>query len=99
MLDLFPEVDTDVLIVHDRQDVAVPFLDSEEIAETLSTVMLHETDGLGHRRILTDRKIVEFITEYIVRQSMAVQTQHSDLDHNPATVDRQPWKLSAVQQF
>ena len=96
---LIPEVGTDVLIVHDQQDGTVPFLDSEEFAETLPTVMLHETDGLGHRRILTDRKIVELITEYIVRQSMAVQTQHSDLDHNPAAADRQPGKVSAVQQL
>jgi pimeloyl-ACP methyl ester carboxylesterase len=95
---LIPEVDTDVLIVHDQQDGTVPFLDSEEITETLSTVMLHETNGLGHRRILTDHKIVEMITKYIISQSMAAQMQYSDLDHNPAA-DRQLGKVSAVKQL
>jgi len=93
---LIPEIDTNVLIVHDHQDGTIPFLDSEEFAEILPTVMLHKTDGLGHRRILADRKIVELITEYIVSHMIAARMQHSDLDHNPAT-DCQPEKVSAAK--
>ena len=98
-VNLIPAIDTDVLIVHDQQDEAVPFLDSEELCEILPKVRLFETDGLGHRRILTDQKLIELITEYIIGQSMGVQMQHSDLDHNLAAVDRQPGKVSAVQQL
>ena len=67
---LISQVDTDILIVHDQEDGAIPFFDSKEFSETLPTVRLHETDGLGHKRILTDRKIVELITEYIISQNM-----------------------------
>ena len=95
---LIPEIDTDVLIVHDQQDETVPFMDSEEFAKILPRVMLHETDGLGHRKILTDYKIVELITEYVISRSITAQVQNSDLDHT-TTADCQPEKVSAVKQL
>ena len=65
---------------------------------TTTRVNIHETDGLGQRRILTDRKIVELITEYIISQNIAAQMQHSDLGHNPA-IGCQPGKVSVVKQL
>ena len=95
---LISQVDTNLLIVHDQQDGTIPFLDSKEIAKTLPTVILHETDGLGHKKILADRKIVKMITEYFITQSMAVQMQHSDLVPAPVT-DCQPGRVTAINQL
>jgi pimeloyl-ACP methyl ester carboxylesterase len=95
---LISQVNPDLLIVHDQEDGTIPYEDSKEIAETLPTVMLHETKGLGHKRILTDRKIVELITEYIISQNMTVKMRHSDLHHNLET-DCQSGKLTAINQL
>jgi len=95
---LISQVDTDILIVHDQEDGTIPFLDSKEFSETLPTVRLHETDGLGHKRILTDRKIVELITEYIISQNTAIQMPPSNLGHSPAT-DCRSGKITAINQL
>jgi pimeloyl-ACP methyl ester carboxylesterase len=69
----------DLLIVHDCQDQTVPFEDSREAAATRPNVVLHETKGLGHRRILEDRRTMEFITGYIMGQIASTQSvQHED---------------------
>ncbi len=95
---LISEIDTNLLIVHDHQDGTIPFSDSEEFTETLPTLMLHETNGLGHKRILKDRKIVEMITEYIISQMIAARVQHSDLGHNSST-GSQPEEVSVARQL
>ena len=69
--DLIPGINTDLLIVHDRLDETVPFSDSQECAGVLPRVRLHSTSGLGHKRILKDRKMIELITEYFIKQRKA----------------------------
>ena len=65
---LMPVIKTDLLVVHDRQDRAIPFQDSEEMAKSWSNVILHDTNGLGHKRILLDHKIVNRVVGYLVNR-------------------------------
>ncbi|MBT8352385.1 MAG: alpha/beta hydrolase [Deltaproteobacteria bacterium] len=94
---LISQVNTDLLIVHDQEDGTIPFLDSKQFSKTLPAVRLHETNGLGHKQILTDRKIVELVTEYIISQNMSTRMRHSDLHHTFAT-DCQPVEITAINQ-
>lgn len=92
---LLPAVDTDLLIVHDRHDRAIPFQDSKDVADAWSTVMLHETEGLGHRRILADRKIVKCIADYVIDRIESSEMPQLELATHLKAV-RQFGKISAV---
>lgn len=63
---LLPAVKNELLVVHDRQDRAIPFRDSKEIAKAWPKIILHETQGLGHRRILSDQKTVDTVVGYLI---------------------------------
>jgi pimeloyl-ACP methyl ester carboxylesterase len=54
------------LVIHDRQDREVPFLHGQALAAAGPFVTLQETDGLGHRRILQGRAVVESVTRFVV---------------------------------
>jgi len=58
-------ISSKMLIVHDTDDRTIPYLDSKILAEKTDTVVLHTTQGLGHKRILRDENVVDFITTYI----------------------------------
>ena len=92
---LLPAVNTDLLVIHDRQDPAIPFQDSEKMAEAWPHVILHETRGMGHRRILSDRKIVEFTTGYLVSRIQISEMPQPGFEQHPETV-RQFGKISAA---
>jgi pimeloyl-ACP methyl ester carboxylesterase len=55
------------LVIHDREDVDVPFAHGERIVQAWRGARLVETAGLGHRAILRDpevvRRTVEFLAE------------------------------------
>ncbi|MNJ91100.1 Tropinesterase [compost metagenome] len=53
------------LIVHDKGDREVPFEVAEKIYQTWAHSELLATEGLGHRRILKDEKVLEAVTEFI----------------------------------
>ena len=54
-----------MLIVHDKDDRTIPYMDSKILSEKTDNVDLHTTEGLGHKRILGDKAVVDFITSYI----------------------------------
>jgi pimeloyl-ACP methyl ester carboxylesterase len=54
-----------VLLVHDVEDVEVPFLDSDTMARVWPGARLLETRGLGHRRILRDPDVVARATQFL----------------------------------
>jgi hypothetical protein len=59
-----------MLIAHDKDDRTIPYSDSKSLSEKTDHVELHTTEGLGHKRILRDKAVVDVITAYIVnRQS------------------------------
>lgn len=55
------------MIVHDTGDNAVNFSSATAMQEVWPGVILYKTEGLGHRRILKDKKVVEAVTEFISR--------------------------------
>ena len=54
-----------MLIVHDKDDRTIPYMDSKILSEKTDNVDLHTTEGLGHKLILRDKAVVDFITSYI----------------------------------
>lgn len=54
-----------MLIVHDKDDRTIPYMDSKILSEKTDNVDLHTTEGLGHKLILRDVAVVDFITRYI----------------------------------
>jgi fermentation-respiration switch protein FrsA (DUF1100 family) len=53
-----------VLVVHDREDRAVPFADGQRIAYATGGLML-ATTGLGHGGILRDPMVAQRIRRYL----------------------------------
>ena len=57
-----------MLWVHDKNDREVPISDGIEIAEAWPNAMIHQTERLGHRRILRDSGVVKVITEFVSKE-------------------------------
>jgi pimeloyl-ACP methyl ester carboxylesterase len=53
------------LVIHDRDDVDVPFAHGERIVEAWRGSRLVETVGLGHRAILRDPAVVRRTVEFV----------------------------------
>lgn len=53
------------LIVHDVDDNAVNFMSAEAIVEAWPGTRLIKTEGLGHRRILKDQKVISEVADFI----------------------------------
>lgn len=56
---------TALLVIHDREDKEVPWVDGEAIAQVWPGARLHTTHGLGHRRILTDADVVDAAVSFL----------------------------------
>jgi len=63
-----PRLKPAALIVHDRDDNAVPYGDSAALAAAWPGAELHSTNRLGHWRILTDERVVERVMAFLVPQ-------------------------------
>ncbi len=58
-------VEIPTLVVHDKNDVDVHYSSAYEIRDSLKTGELFLTEGLGHRKILGDQKVINKITTFI----------------------------------
>ena len=65
-------ISSKLLIVHDKDDRTISYSDSKTLSEKTNHVCLHTTDGLGHKRILKDKAVVNVVTAYILNR----QIQH-----------------------
>lgn len=54
------------LIVHDRGDVTAPLSGSEALLAGLPAGRLHVTEGLGHRRLLSDAGVMQQVVAHLV---------------------------------
>ncbi len=54
-----------VLIIHDEEDREVPIQNGERISRLWKGARLHRTRGLGHRRILKDRAVIEKAKKFL----------------------------------
>lgn len=55
-----------LLLIHDRDDTVTPLDDARELSESHSRIELCTTNGLGHRRILGDRAVVEGALQFLI---------------------------------
>jgi pimeloyl-ACP methyl ester carboxylesterase len=53
-----------LLIIHDRGDRTIPFVESEQVASVWASSALVETDGLGHTRLLASAAVHERALEF-----------------------------------
>lgn len=54
-----------LLVVHDREDRDTFYQEGAALAEAWPGARLMTTEGLGHRRILRDEKVIEEITRFV----------------------------------
>jgi pimeloyl-ACP methyl ester carboxylesterase len=56
-----------VLIVHDRDDRAAPLAAAQALADALPAARLHITEGLSHRRVLSDPSVLATVLAHLGR--------------------------------
>lgn len=59
------EIEIPVLVIHDKDDDDVPVKAGHHIAANLKNGELFLTEGLGHRKILGDAKVIKKIIEFL----------------------------------
>lgn len=59
------EVSSPVLVIHDEDDVDVPVSAAHHISEHLKSSEIVITEGLGHRKILGDSKVIKKIIQFL----------------------------------
>jgi pimeloyl-ACP methyl ester carboxylesterase len=57
--------DDALLVIHDRDDREVDFEHGKQLAATWPNAQLHETFGLGHRRVLRDDAVIANVVEFM----------------------------------
>lgn len=60
-----PRLEQPALIIHDRDDVEVPYAAGARLAELWPGAELMTTEGLGHRRVLRDERVLEAAARFI----------------------------------
>jgi pimeloyl-ACP methyl ester carboxylesterase len=66
-------VNVPVLLVHDRGDRMAPISNSEALAHALLAAQFHATEGLSHRRILSDPHVIEMTLAHVSANPVATQ--------------------------
>jgi pimeloyl-ACP methyl ester carboxylesterase len=59
------EMTAPLLVVHDRTDPETLYAEGAALAEAWPGARLMTTEGLGHRRVLRDEKVIEAATKFI----------------------------------
>ncbi len=80
-----------LLLVHDRDDHEVEIDQARNLREAWSGARLHETEGLGHRRILRDPAVVAAVTSFLGAAPNAAPTgleNESVIEPSPESVDK-----------
>jgi pimeloyl-ACP methyl ester carboxylesterase len=62
---LLADYHLNALIIHDRQDKVTSFSDSERAAKKYQSISLSATNGLGHKKVMTDPHVVTETLKYI----------------------------------
>jgi len=63
---LIHQIRSPMLIIHDKDDTTIPFRDSLALSATSPNVVLHATDGLGHKRILAEPGVIRATVEFFL---------------------------------
>lgn len=60
------------LIIHDRDDHDVPWQLSQQLADAWPNARLQLTSGLGHRRILRNRQVIDSVVEFVTGENQPI---------------------------
>jgi len=66
-INLLEKTKSKILIFHDKDDLKVPYVESQGVSSRHENVSLHTTEGLGHKDILTDESVVDQAVDYLYR--------------------------------
>jgi pimeloyl-ACP methyl ester carboxylesterase len=80
---LAPRLAAPALVIHDREDRAVPWTEAARFAGLWPQARLLLTRGLGHRRILEDESVTRAATDFIAGRSAVAEVAAPVLP-NPA---------------
>ncbi|MEO1263365.1 MAG: alpha/beta hydrolase [Bacteroidota bacterium] len=56
-----------ILVVHDKYDKSVPFESAERIVERWDKVNLIATQGMGHFKVMKNKRVVEMVIDFVVQ--------------------------------
>lgn len=62
-----PQMTTPLLIVHDRDDAETPWSGGARLADLWPGAELMTTEGLGHRRVLRDDRVLSATVQFLAR--------------------------------
>jgi hypothetical protein len=87
---LAKSISSEMLIVHDKDDQTIPYMDSKILSNKKDHIYLHTTEGLGHKRILKDNKVIEVIAMYVLNgqthpkmeEKQHFPREHKMIDHH-----------------
>jgi len=65
MKTLVKDINVPGLVIHDKQDTDVPWQDGQLVAQAWAGAEFKITEGLGHRRILRDEKVIKAAVDFI----------------------------------
>jgi pimeloyl-ACP methyl ester carboxylesterase len=60
-----PRLGADALVIHDRNDLVVPWQQGAAVASEWPGAKLLTTEGLGHRRILGDQAVIQAAADFL----------------------------------
>ncbi|MFT5755663.1 MAG: pimeloyl-ACP methyl ester carboxylesterase [Alteromonadaceae bacterium] len=63
------DIDVSTLIIHDYHDLEVPISESKRLLPKFSNAELYVTNGLGHRKILKSKEVIEKISHFLKLES------------------------------
>lgn len=65
MQNIVRDIDIPALVIHDDQDTDVPWQEGKTVADAWFGASFIKTSGLGHRRILKDRDVIDSTIQFI----------------------------------
>lgn len=64
-INLFKSIQQELLIIHDTDDAITPYNKSKDSSNTYKNIHIKTTNGLGHKRILIDSQVIDYILDYL----------------------------------
>jgi len=71
---LAPRLKAQALVIHDRDDPMTPWTQGATVARLWPGARLVSTDGLGHRRILSDERVNRVAADFIAGRASYVES-------------------------
>lgn len=76
-LRLLPTLTAPILVIHDRNDNVIPYMDSRTAVQNHIAIRFHTTTGLGHKRILVNEKVLHMTRSYLQKHHQLGSTSET----------------------